>query len=202
MLRRRLPGNHGGDDSGLTDHDLRRVLRHGDRRLERIAIGRHDLSIRVRVECTGARVERVAIGSGDLEPAAAVQCEIETVARRGQRALDVQLANGGGAHAEADLRAFWNGRVASPVRHALHSLGFVEQIGELRTRALVAGRVDVRDVVSDRFYVRLLGVHARGRNGERSHALLLRSPSGRIPGTHSPPCRAWSSRPEGCAPHS
>ncbi len=67
------------------------------------------------------------------------------------------------------MRALRNLRLAAPHRDALEALRLIEQVGELRPRALEGGGVDVGDVVGDDFDVQLLGVHARRCDGERFH---------------------------------
>ncbi|MNY00940.1 hypothetical protein D3C86_1334510 [compost metagenome] len=74
-----------------------------------------------------------------------------------------------GLHAETDIGTFGHDRLIGAVRHTLHALGLVEKIGELRTRALVAGGVDVGDVVGNDFQIGLLGVHTGGSDGKSSH---------------------------------
>ena len=78
----------------------------------------------------------------------------------------MQVADGGGAHAEADLGAFGNGLLAAAVGRAGGALGLIEQVRELGPRALEARGVDVGDVVGDHLDVGLLGVHSRRGDGE------------------------------------
>src|SRR5208282_684223 len=89
-------------------------------------------------------------------------------------ALDVDAANRRGAYAQANLRAFGNGRVTAAVRHPHQPFGLVDEIGEFRARTFKAGGVDVGDVVRDHLQVLLLGAHARRRDRQRSHFDFLR----------------------------
>ncbi|MCY1302678.1 hypothetical protein D9M70_523510 [compost metagenome] len=85
----------------------------------------------------------------------------------------MQVAHGSRLDAETDDRAFRNDGLVGAVRHALGALGLIKQVGELCAGTLVAGRVDVRDVVRDHFEVQLLGVHAGCGNGKGLHVSFL-----------------------------
>ncbi len=84
-------------------------------------------------------------------------------------ALDVDVAHGRCLHAEADRDAFRHEAVGGARRHALHAVDLIEKVGELGARALEAGGVDVGDIVGDDFEIGLLGIHARGGDGECFH---------------------------------
>jgi hypothetical protein len=109
--------------------------------------------------------------------------QIEGVAGVGERALNVDAADRGGANAEADLRPFGNGRVTAAVRDPHQTLCLIDEVREFRPRALEASGVDVGDIVRDHLQVLLLGAHARRRDRQRSHfnILCFRSEPARAP---------------------
>jgi len=159
--------------------NVHRILRHHDGRFHEIALDGDELAFGIGVEGAGAGVENLAFRPLNLEPALAVDGEVELVGGVGQCALHMQVADGRRLHTEPDLGAFRDGRLAAAHRHTLELLRLVEQIGELGAGALEAGGVDIGDVVGDDFDVHLLGVHARGGDGEGAHGpILLRSASG------------------------
>ena len=60
----------------------------------------------------------------------------------------MKVADGGGAHAEAEHRALGNGLLTGLVRHALLALGLVEEVRELGPRAFESRCVEVGDVLA------------------------------------------------------
>src|SRR5262249_11759586 len=124
-----------------------------------------DLPGGVLIEGSGTRIEVLAGRAGDLKPPTAIEREIKLVASVGQRALHMQVAHGGRAHAKTNLRSFRNDLLPAAVRRTRGALRLVEQIGEFRPRPLKAGRVDVGDVVGYHLDVGLLGLHAGRSDG-------------------------------------
>jgi hypothetical protein len=100
-----------------------------------------------------------------LQPARAIDGDIELVAGIGERALGVEIADGGEPRSQAQLGAFRNGVLAAANGHAMDALDLIQEIGELGPRPLEAGGIDVGDVVGDDLDVQLLGRHARRRDG-------------------------------------
>lgn len=162
--------------AGLVDDDLNGIDRYRDGRNDTGAIHCHQLAGGVGVEGAGAGVERAAIGALDLEPASTGQCHVETVAGAGEFALGVHIAHGRRLDAEADRNALRHQRGIGAVGHALRAVDLVEQVGEFGARPLVAGGVDVGDVVGDDFQICLLGIHAGGGDGKCFHALTPQIP--------------------------
>ena len=221
-LRLRLAGNGGGDEAGLADGDRRRVLRHDDVGRHQQAVAGDELALRIGAERAVARIDGVAVGVGDLEPAPPVDGEVEGIAGRGQRALDIDGTDGGGAHAKADLRAFRHGGARPAAGDALQAFVLIDEIGEFGARALEAGGVDVRDIVRDHLDVLFLGAHARRRDRQRSHAensfllepgqpscgkareagAALRAPCARFPDRRRRPYRGSTAPPAACAARS
>ena len=111
----RLPRNRRGDETGLANCDCGRRLGNENRRVHIIAVHGDKLAIRIGVESPVTGINGVAVRRCHLEPTPPLNREIELVASVGQRALNVDAANRGGANAEADLSAFRNGRVAAAI---------------------------------------------------------------------------------------
>ena len=142
--------------------DRRGVGRNRDRRLERIALGGHDLALAVQVKRAGARVAGLAAGQRDLEEAGAFDREVERAAASLRRLPVLKLravatARDAEAGFEADRRFGLLRR-----RRARRLDLLVDQVLELDAALLEAGRVDVGQVVRDVVDVGLLRVHAAG----------------------------------------
>ena len=124
------------DLARLVDDDLHGPLGDRDRRRHEEPVDRDQLAERIRIEGTGTGIDGFAGRALDLEPALAGQSHVESVAGAGQRALNMNVADGGGADAEADIGAFGDHGLVAAVRRAGQPLRLVQQIGELGAGAL------------------------------------------------------------------
>ncbi len=153
----------------LVDGHIGRVRRQRDAIGETQPVKRHHLTFRIRVERAGTLKHRATVRRFDAEPALAVQRHVEPVAGLCQLPLHMHGTHGGRSHAKAEMGTLWQHRPVGGGGRALHPVGLVEQVGELRPRPLETGRVDVGDVVGDHVQILLLGVHAGGGDSECAH---------------------------------
>ena len=163
-LRLGLARNRRLHGTGRADLHAAGVLRHGDARIDEVAVARDELSLGVEIEGTVARIGGAAVGQTDLEEAVALHGNVVFLLGRRDVAAGHHPRGAGGLHAGTDFDG--RGHLRVLVRRdrtgAAHVL--VEEVLEVGLLALVASRPHVRDVVGDDLDVQLLGHHA-GRGG-------------------------------------
>ena len=109
-----------------------RPRRHRDRRHQPLAVRRGDAAAAVELEVAGARQAGAAVGQADLEEPGAGD-------GHGQRAVALL------ERSRAELASAVNECSACSDAHAAFDV--VREVAETETQLLVAGRVDIRDVV-------------------------------------------------------
>src|SRR5207302_1947936 len=105
LLRRRLARDAGRDDALLRDRDRRGARRNLNRRLERIALGRHDRTFGAEVKRPRPRVAALAARELQLEEAVAFDREVEWSARRPEVAAAEVARGRHRADAESHIEA-------------------------------------------------------------------------------------------------
>src|SRR5690606_7474383 len=138
-------------------------------------------------------IKNFAVCTCHLKPTTAIKRQIELIARVSERALNMELTNGCSAHPKANLCTFRNRALSAAIWSACCPLALIQKVGKFGARPLIAGCVDVGDVVRDDLKIKLLGRHASCGDGKRSHSLpreLMREiklPFGSFRGTQQQP---------------
>ena len=162
------PGRTDAHRAVVADGHALRRRRNGDAGLDDVAVVGDQLAGRADLERAVAGVAGGAVGHLDLEQAVAADRDVERVRALLQVALAEVARGGDGTGAEADLQAGRQRRLLAAGGAGLAQV-LVHQVLEHRVRTLVAVRRHVGEVVRDGVQLRLLGLHSRLRNPQRSH---------------------------------
>src|SRR5579863_7557130 len=163
LLRLRLPWLRNCDRAIGADGDGERVRRNGDRRIERIAVGRHHVSLVVEMKHSCPRVPGLAARHLHLKKTCSLDGQVKWITGGVEVALGLYNLRRSSARAQPDLQPRGDGGVLR-CRRSRHDQVLVNQILKLQSPAAKARGARVRQVVGNVVEVELLGCHAGGRS--------------------------------------